>query len=190
MTSVLVTDPDGVRWRVHVAWQPRWPALVRRFGAWRHTRKRGRGRRGDGAGTVVDNLLDVGQAAASGRGGGSTGGGGGSGGGFLDGLDLGEAVVVIVVALFAVIALAFLFWWVILPLLLLVLDAVIVLILLVAAVVGRVLFRRPWTVEALADGQDTVVVPVVGWRAALRRRDDMVDLLRQGQPPEALIGRG
>ena len=84
---------------------------------------------------------------------------------------------------FAVIAAAALFWWVLLPLLLIVIDLMVVLVLLVVTVVGRVLFRRPWTVEATAGNGQRIVAEVVGWRAALRRRDEIAELLRRGQRP-------
>ncbi len=66
----------------------------------------------------------------------------------------------------AVIAAAALFWWVLLPLLLIAIDLMIVLVPLVVALVGRVLFRRPWTVEATAGNGERVMAEVVGWRAA------------------------
>jgi hypothetical protein len=83
----------------------------------------------------------------------------------------------------AAIAAAALFWWVLLPLLLVAVDLVVVLLLLVVAVVGRVLFRRPWTVEATSGTGERVTVQVVGWRAALRRRDEIAGLLGRGQHP-------
>ena len=61
------------------------------------------------------------------------------------------------------------------------------LVLLVLAVVGRVLFRRPWTVEATAGNGDRVISEVVGWRAALRRRDEIAELLGRGQRPDDVI---
>ena len=79
---------------------------------------------------------------------------------------------------------AALFWWVLLPLLLVIFDFVVVLILLLVSIVGRALFRRPWTVEATAAGNgEHFTAEVVGWRAALRRRDEIAELLRRGQRP-------
>jgi hypothetical protein len=133
--SVLVTAPDGTRWSVRVAWEPRWRALARRVGGWRAKRSR----RGVDAVDAVDGAMQVGDSGLSGSGG---------GGGF----DFGDAIVVIAVVFIAVAAAA-LFWWVLLPLLLIVLDLFVGLILLVLSIAGRVLFRRPWTVEATAgDG--------------------------------------
>ncbi|MGW5666588.1 hypothetical protein [Micromonospora sp. NPDC003776] len=115
-------------------------------------------------------MVQLGDAATSGSGGGGD-------------FDLGDAIIVLVVVFIAVIAAAALFWWVLLPLLLLAIDLVVVLVLLVLAVVGRVLFRRPWTVEATAANGETVTTEVVGWRAALRRRDEIAEVLRRGQRP-------
>lgn len=172
--SVVVTAPDETRWSVRVAWQPRWRALARRFGGWRRKRKN---RDVDGV-DVADGAVRTGDAALS------RGGGGGGGGSF----DFGDAAIVIVGVLIAVIAAAVLFWWVLLPLLLIVLDLLIVLVLLVLAIVGRVLFRRPWTVEATAGDGERIAAQVVGWRAALRRRDEIAELLRRGRPPADIVG--
>lgn len=121
------------------------------------------------SGEVVDGALQVGDASTSGGGGG--------------GLGLGDEIVAILVVLIAFVVAVALFWWVLLPLLLLVLDLVIVLILLAASVAARVLLRRPWTVEATALGHDRITTHVVGWRAALRRRDEIADSLRRGMRP-------
>ncbi|HEX5995965.1 MAG TPA: hypothetical protein VFY84_12555 [Jiangellales bacterium] len=168
MRSVLVTAPDDTRWTVRVVWEPRWRALARRFGGWRRKRKNRDGASGD----VVDGAVQLADAATS-----------GSGGGRAGGFDIGDAVIVLVVVFLAAIAAAALFWWVLLPLLLIAIDLVIVLVLLVLALVGRVLFRRPWTVEATAGNGERVTAEVVGWRAALRRRDEIAELLRRGQRP-------
>ncbi|MEV2240383.1 hypothetical protein [Micromonospora sp. NPDC049891] len=165
MRSVSVSAPDGIRWTVRVVWEPRWRALARRFGGWRRKRDRDRG-----IGDVVDGTLQVGDAATPGS------NRGGAGGGF----DLEDVVFVLVVVFFAVIITAVVFWWVLLPLLLVVIDLVVVLVLLVSAVLGRVLFRRPWTVQATAAHGERIVAQVVGWRAALRRRDEMAESLARG----------
>ncbi len=163
-----MTAPDDTRWTVRVVWEPRWRALARRFGGWRRKRKRRDGDSGD----LVDGAVQIGDAATS-----------GSGRGRAGGFDLGEAIIVVVVVFLAVIAAAALFWWVLFPLLLIAVDLMIVLVLLVVALVGRVLFRRPWTVEATAGDGERVVAEVVGWRAALRRRDEIAESLRLGQRP-------
>lgn len=161
MRSLLVTALDGAQWTVRVVWEPRWRPLARRFGGWRRTRKK---RRSEDA---VDDAVQLSDAVP-------TGSGGSGGGGF------GDVMVVVVVVCIGVIAAAALFWWVLLPLLLIVIDLVVVLVLLVLAIVGRVLFRRPWTVQAKTGGGERVAVEVVGWRAALRRRDELAESLRRG----------
>ena len=163
MRTVSVTAPEGTPWNVRVVWAPRWRALARRFGGWRAKRT---GRSGD----VVEGAFQAGGDIP-------TSGGGG-------GLDLGDEIAAIVVILIAFILGVALFWWVLLPLLLVLLDVVIVLILLAVSIVARVLFRRPWTIEATAAGHDHLTTHVVGWRAALRRRDEIADSLRRGLRPE------
>jgi hypothetical protein len=165
--TVSVKAPEGTPWEVCVVWAPRWRALARRFGGWRAKRT---GRSGE----VVDGALQVGGDLPS--------SGGGGGGGF----DLGDEIVAIVVIGIAFILGVALFWWVLLPLLLVMLDVVIVLILLAGSIVARVLLRRPWTVEATAPGHDRFTTHVIGWRAALRRRDEIADSLRHGLRPEAM----
>ncbi|GGK35589.1 hypothetical protein GCM10010124_30380 [Pilimelia terevasa] len=167
MRNVLVTTPNDTQWTVRVVWEPRWRALARRFGGWRLRR---RNRRQD-AGHVVDGTGQLGDVALSGSRGSTAGS-----------FDLGDALLVLVVVFIGVIAAAALFWWVLLPLLLLLIDLVVVLVLLVLALAGRVLFRRPWTVEARSGGE-TFTAQVVGWRAALCRRDEIAESLRRGLRP-------
>ena len=73
----------------------------------------------------------------------------------LEGLALGAIAVAVLVA----------FVFLGIPLLLALLDVLVILLLAVVGVVTRVLFRRPWTVEAVS-GQDRVERQVVGWRRA------------------------
>lgn len=73
------------------------------------------------------------------------------------------------------------------PLLLIIIDLVSVLILLALAIVGRVLFRRPWTVEATASSGERITTEVVGWRAALHRREEIAGLLRRGRQPVDVV---
>jgi hypothetical protein len=167
MRTVVVTAPEGTRWSVRVVWAPRWRILARRFGGWQ-------ARRSVRGGDVVEGTLDF-----------SNSGGGGGGGG-LSGLDHDFAAIVLILIVFVLAAA--LFWWVLLPLLLLVLDGVIVLILLAVSVVARVLFRRPWKVEATAPGHLGFTAEVVGWRAALRRRDEIAGSLSNGLRPETVPG--
>jgi hypothetical protein len=59
----------------------------------------------------------------------------------------------------------FLAWFFVFPVLFLLLDLVLVLLLAAGAVAARVLFRRPWIVQAVR-GDETREWPVVGWRAS------------------------
>jgi len=163
---VIVQAPGGGEWRVRVAWEPRWRALARRFGGWRRKRK-------DGDGFPDLGGIDV-----------PTGHAGGGGGGF----DFGDSILIGLLVIVGLIVFGLLFWWLLLPLLLLVLDAVVVAVLVIAGVVGRVLFRRPWRVQAVGPGAEPVVADVVGWRAALRARDEMAEKLRAGYPPAEIGG--
>ena len=148
-----------------MVWEPRWRATARRFGGWRAER-----RNDAGPGEVLSDGADLsGQI-----------GNGASGAG-----SIGDEIAVIALALFALVVVAVVFWWVLLPLLLIVLDGLIVLVLLIVSLVARVLFRRPWVVRAAAGTGGTTEVEVVGWRAALRRRDAIADSLRHGLSPAA-----
>ncbi|NUR71733.1 MAG: hypothetical protein HOU81_13000 [Hamadaea sp.] len=156
MRTVKVETPSGQTWGVRVVWQPRWSALVRRFGAWRRKRK---GEKSSGVGDF--------------SGCGDVGGCGGD--------DLGAIVLGIVLFIVGVL----LFWFILLPLLLLVVDILVIVLLLLVAIPARVLFRRPWTVEAAYDdGQNEQIfsTDVVGWRRALATRDDIAAKLAQGYP--------
>ncbi|WP_212998954.1 hypothetical protein [Winogradskya consettensis] len=164
MRTVTVQGTNGATWRVRVVWEPRWRALARRFGGWRRNRKNGPDLGG----------LDLPSGNHSG------GGGGGWG-------DLGDDIAIGIAIIVGMIVFGVLFWWFLLPLLLLVLDVVVVVVLLIAGIVGRVLFRRPWIVEATGDGGAPVAAEVVGWRAALRSRDEIADRLRLGYSPQDAV---
>jgi hypothetical protein len=166
-------------------WEPRWRVLARRFGGWRDKR-----RKNDI--DVIDGVDALGQIGSSvrpsgrGRGGNkddNSGGSGGSisssGGGSGSGFDLGDALWVIGLILIVFVLAAVFFWWILLPLLLLVIDLLAVVLLLIVATVGRVFFRRPWTIEARSDSGRIVREEVIGWRAALRRRDEIALELSQ-----------
>lgn len=57
-------------------------------------------------------------------------------------------------------------WLVAIPLLMIVVDLLIALVLVVAIGVTRVLFRRPWVVEASGPNDMSIRRLVVGWRAS------------------------
>jgi hypothetical protein len=164
--KITATTPDGTAWTVRVVWQPRWKALARRFGGWRRKRR------------DSSSLLDGVDVPTGGGGGGHHGGGG-----VLD--SLFDDIVIAIVVIIGLVVAGALFWWVLLPLLLLALDAIVVVVLLALAIPARVLLRRPWTVEAVrraAGGGEWFATEVVGWREALRTRDEIADKIRLGYP--------
>jgi hypothetical protein len=172
MRTLEVTTPEGRAWEVRVAWQPRWRALARRFGGWRRKSRAEREWREFGGGGI---------------GGGRSRGRGGGGWDIVPDFDADFfAAVAVIIGL---IVFGLLFWFVLLPVLLLFLDAVVVILLLLIAIPARILFRRPWTVEATSPNaedpemQDWFATDVVGWRRALETRDEIAQKLASGYPP-------
>ena len=169
VNTVDVTTPDGAAWQVRVVWMPRWRALARRFGGWRRERgnqsPRPKGERGGG--------LDVPNVDV----------GGGNHGGFWN--DLGDDIFIAVVVIVGMIVFGLVFWWVLLPLLLLVVDGMVIIALAAAAIPARVFLGRPWTVEAVREG-DRVTREVAGGRRATQTRDELAEQLRLGvlTPPQ------
>ena len=74
-------------------------------------------------------------------------------------------------AIVAVAAVVFLFWFFVLPVAILALDLLFVVLLAAVSVAARVLFRRPWIVEASTTGEQHQR-PVVGYRASREMVDD------------------
>jgi hypothetical protein len=62
--------------------------------------------------------------------------------------DSRDETLVSIAVIVGLIVFGLLFWCLLLPLLLLIMDAMALLVLIVAGVLGRALFRRPWTVRA------------------------------------------
>lgn len=103
---------------------------------------------------------------------------------FLDFLDIpGDGpFAAILFAIGALVTIVVLVVWGI-PMLLVVFDLVLLVIVSIAGVVGRVLFRRPWTVEAVSDTGDQREAKVVGWRNSARAKRTLADeVLRLGPP--------
>jgi hypothetical protein len=92
-------------------------------------------------------------------------------------------VPLVIVAIAALLLAAF----VVVPLILAVVDIVVVLVLAGAGIVGRVLFHRPWTIEATSSDGEQLTWQVVGWRASGDRRDVIAAALDAGvvPPPDA-----
>ncbi len=151
-----VQGPDGRRWVVHRQWAPRLKG--------RGLRARLRRRRDSDDGAWWDPVVD-----------------------FVP-LDIGDGLPRVVLAVVLAVALTLLLAafvvFVVVPLLLVLLDVVVVIALLVGGVVARVLFRRPWTVEAVTeDGGTELHFQAVGLKASRRLRDDVTRRLAQGQDP-------
>ncbi len=94
--------------------------------------------------------------------------------------DLAEGMViaVMVVVVVAFVALVGI------PLLIALGELVILVVVAVAGLVGRVLFRRPWTVDAVSPSGDHRVWPVVGWRASGAARRFIAErIASSGHPP-------
>jgi hypothetical protein len=89
-----------------------------------------------------------------------------------EGIAVAAAVIVIVV--FAV--------FVGLPVLFALLDLIVVLLLALLGVLARVLFRRPWVVEARANDGAMSSWRVVGWTASRERCTEIAQLLAAGIP--------
>ncbi len=87
-----------------------------------------------------------------------------------------------VVAVVVLIAAALLVVFVLFPLLIALLDVLLVVLLTIVGVIGRVVFRRPWTIEAVGDDGSRYAWFVVGWKASRALVTELVDALRVGGP--------
>jgi hypothetical protein len=166
---------DGRRWVVRPQWTRReslWSRRRRRpagEGAWTTFRKRLRrtGGRAMETGDALDAGCVVGELAELPA---------------VGVVFLAVALVVIAVALvaFGVVVLV--------PLLLAVLDLLLLGIVAALGLVGRLVLRRPWTIEARSDDGTVLTWNVVGWRASRERRDEVAALLASGVvPPDATL---
>ena len=86
-------------------------------------------------------------------------------------LDLAEAIAVFVVA---VVAIAFLIF-IGIPFLIALAELLLIVVLALAGIVGRVLFRRPWTVDAVSPAGSHHMWSVAGWRASAAARQFIAD---------------
>lgn len=85
--------------------------------------------------------------------------------------DLGEALLVFIVAVVAVVFLILIG----IPFLIALGELLLIVVLALAGVVGRVLFRRPWTVDAVSPDGSHHTWSVVGWRASAAARQFIAD---------------
>jgi hypothetical protein len=92
------------------------------------------------------------------------------------------------VAILVVAVLGILAFYVIVPLLLIAVDLAVLVVVVGGAVVGRILFKRPWIVEAeRRDRPTTHRWEVVGWRASGDHVRHVREQLTHGMPlPEPL----
>jgi hypothetical protein len=151
-----VVTPDGQTWVVRRRWDPkkrRHGPRLRRQRSWFSTNERRTTR------TDEDDKRLRGLDVADGC------------------FDLDGLVVVILVA-----AAVILLWFVIIPVLVLLGELVLLLAVVVGAIVGRVLFRRPWVIEAAGPMDEVHHWEVVGWRASGDHARLVAQQLRDGLP--------
>jgi hypothetical protein len=96
----------------------------------------------------------------------------------LDGTVIGIAIVVTVVVVV----------FVLVPLIGIAIELLVLAFLFGSSLVGRVVFRRPWTIEAVkADHPgERVAFPVKGWRQSSQALDELRTAIAAGGPPERL----
>jgi hypothetical protein len=102
----------------------------------------------------------------------------------LDVPDFGDELGWFFVILGVVIAVALL-WFVVFPVLVFILDLLLLVLLAAGAIALRVLFRRPWIVQAVSD-DETLSWAVVGWRKSNERVNAVVARLKRGLPLDDL----
>jgi hypothetical protein len=78
--------------------------------------------------------------------------------------------------------------FVVVPFLLALIDLLVIGIVALVGLLGRLVLRRPWTIEARADDGTVLTWNVVGWRPGRERRDEIAALLASGVvPPDATV---
>jgi hypothetical protein len=93
--------------------------------------------------------------------------------------DLGSGVIAAILLFLFVLLLVF----VVFPAIVAIVDLAILLVLALGGLVARVVFRRPWLIDA-RDGTGRVLRwRVVGWKASAARVDDIRHLLAEHPPP-------
>ena len=114
----------------------------------------------------------------------------GSGGDVLDSfwfVDFADSVWVGIVLAILVVLVAF----VLLPLIGVALELTLLILLLGSGLIGRVVLRRPWTVEAvnLEDSRRSAAYAIKGWRRSGRAVTEITTAISAAGPPE-LIAEG
>ncbi|HKY14491.1 MAG TPA: hypothetical protein VJM33_06165 [Microthrixaceae bacterium] len=95
-------------------------------------------------------------------------------------VDVGEGFLVVIVVVVVVLLAIYIGF----PLIIALVEVVGLIVLLIGGVVARVVFRRPWLVDAHGPDGLHLTWPVVGWRASGRRRDEIVAELEAGAIPQ------
>lgn len=150
------TDLEGIEWTVRRRWLPRYEGRGLRERLRQRRARAAARRQGDEGAARWFDVLDI------------------------PALDDSLTAVAVVVA--AVLALVLLAVWGI-PLLLALVDLVFVLLVAVLGLAGRVIFRRPWTVEATAPDGRRRELRVVGWRRAGEAVADLAGDISHGRLP-------
>jgi hypothetical protein len=97
----------------------------------------------------------------------------------LDGIDEAFAVALVVIG---VVLVVLLFTTVVFPIVALTIELLLVVVLLIGGLVGRLVFRRPWTVRARAsDDRRELTWHVRGLRRSGRVRDEVAAALASGR---------
>jgi hypothetical protein len=117
-----------------------------------------------------------------------------SGGGFddlfvSDLLDLDVPVISGVLTAVAIVALVVLAVTFVFPAVILLIEVVLLALIAGVGLAARILFRRPWTVEAMNTGTGELHVwNVVGWRSSSGLVDRVADALTRGDSPQTAAG--
>jgi hypothetical protein len=96
----------------------------------------------------------------------------------LDGTTIGIALIAVVL----------LFVFVLIPLVGIALELIVLLVLFLSSVVARVVFRRPWVVEAVEvdNPEGRVAFAVKGWRQSSQALGELRTAISAAGPPERL----
>jgi hypothetical protein len=168
VTTRVVSTLDGSEWRIRRRWLPhRDGAGVRaRFGTHRRQRAEKRAERGDDGPHKWFDVVDVGD-------------------GFLE----GGWVMVVIAGTLVLVVLTVSFGG---PLLLLGIDLAWFVAVLVVGAFSRLVLRRPWSVEAVAEDGTRREWKVKGYRDAGRLRDALAGEFSRGldpRPDDPLLSR-
>jgi hypothetical protein len=158
MAKRTVMTPGGEVWHVRRLWAPR----LQQERLWTRLRRR-MGRTGRAAGELT-STPDI---------------------GFLDLFDDAFAVIgLVIAAVIVVVVLAF----VVVPLVVTLLDLLVVVLISLVGLVGRVMFRRPWVVEAVDSDGHRYTWRIVGRQASRAAVGAIAGAFAHGQEPPPAAG--